>query len=440
MDSLILLMLGAVLFLLFGSWAERTSIVPMADFKVVYYGSRCLLEHCDPYSPVEIEHVFLSEGGENPADSTFMRHAWRRIIAVFIYLPTASLLTAPFALLAWGPAHVLWMMLIAVSFLLAAYLALSLSESDAPLVSAGLIALFVASSGLLLEFGNSAGVAASLCVVAVWCFLQERMVIAGVLCLAVSLAMKPQDAGLVWLFFLLASGTYRRLAWQSLAATIVLSVPGVVWVWCMAPHWIEELRRNFQVSAAHGGLTAPGPTDVNAQATGAAMVNLQTLVSLIRDDPRFYNLVTYGICGALLAVWVVVTLRSRRSPARDRLALASIAALSMLPVYHRQHDTRLLLLMFPAFALLWAEGGAVAWLALLVTGAGIVFTANTMMQLLGIFAHHWQLASAGLAGRTLNVLMTRPAPIILLIISIFYLWTYVRHVQAAKPKIETSEG
>lgn len=430
-DGLILLMFGGLAFLLLGIARERGSVAPMADFKVVYYGSRCLLEHCDPYKPAEIEHVFLSEGGEKRGDSAYMRNAWHGIIAVFIYLPTASFLTVPFALLQWGPAHVLWMALIAASFLLAAYLALSLTEKEAPLISAGLLALFVASSGLLLEFGNSAGIAASLCVIAVWCFLRDRMAVAGVLCLAASLAVKPQDAGLVWLFFLLCSGTYRTRAWQSLIATIALSVPGLVWVWRIAPHWVAELHRNMVVSAAPGGLTDPGPADVHTTVNGAVIVNLQTVVSLARDDPRFYNSVTYIICGALVLVWVIATLRSRRSPARDRLALAAIAALSMLPVYHRQHDTRMLLLMFPAFALLWSEGGATAWLALLVTAAGTVLTASTMMQLLAILARHWHLATEGLGARVLNVFMIRPAPIVLSVVGVFYLWAYVRYTLRA---------
>jgi uncharacterized SAM-binding protein YcdF (DUF218 family) len=89
------------------------------------------------------------------------------------------------------------------------------------------------------------------------------------------------------------------------------------------------------------------------------MVNLQTVISVFWDDPRIYNATSYIACGALLLAWVFVTVRFRFSPARTWLALAAIAALSLLPIYHRQQDTKLLLLTIPACVVLWTEGGLV---------------------------------------------------------------------------------
>ena len=429
MDSLVLLLLGAVVFLLWGGIAARQSIVSMVDFKAVYYSARCLIEHGDPYDRSELERVYLAEGGENPSAPPASRTTLREAATVDVNLPATLLLVAPIAVLGWGPAHVLWMILIAASFLLAAYLMWSCTEEHAPLICAALIGLFVATSALLLEIGNTAGIATGLCVIAAWCFLKERSVAAGVVCLAVSLVMKPQDAGLVWLFFLPAGGVYRKRAWQTLAVAVVLSVPAVLWVSAAAPHWIQELHANLAMTGAHGSLNDPGPAHVSPLTRGAIIINLQTLVSMWRDDPGLYNPVTYVVCGALLAVWAVATLLSRRSEKRDWLALATAAALAMLPVYHRQHDTRLLLLMFPAFAVLWAEGGVTGWLALAMTGAGVVLTANVALQLLGILAGHWHLAAGGWGARALNLLMVRPAPIVLSGVTLFYLWIYVRHVR-----------
>lgn len=55
----------------------------------------------------------------------------------------------------------------------------------------------------------------SLCIIAVWCFMKERLAIVGVVCLAVNLLMKPYDSDLMWLCFLLAGAViadefYRR--------------------------------------------------------------------------------------------------------------------------------------------------------------------------------------------------------------------------------------
>lgn len=427
-DSLVLLLLGAVVFVLWGVKAERGSIVAMADFKSVYYGARCMLEHVDPYNGTALERIYVSEGGENPAISESARAQLRKVVGIDVNLPTALFLVAPIAALAWAPAHVLWMALIAAGLLIAGWLMWRASDEYASVCAAALIGFLVASSELLLEVGNTAGIAVSLCVIAAWCFVEERFVAAGVVCMAVSLAIKPQDAGLVWLFFLLGGAVYRRRALQSLVVTVALSLPGILWVSTLSPHWMQEMRANLALTEVRGALNNPGPVNFHAEGIGAMLVNLQTVVSLIRDNPRFYNSVTYCVCGALLLVWAVATLRSRRSPARDWLALAAIAALSMLPVYHRQHDTRLLLLMFPAFAMLWARGGPRARLAFVLSAATMVLTANPVMRILAGMALYWHLAAGGVAKRLLAVLMTRPAPLILLAVGIFYLWIYARFV------------
>ena len=197
----------------------------------------------------------------------------------------------------------------------------------------------------------------------------------GILCLAVSLALKPHDAGLVWLYFLLAGGAYRKRALQTLAATIAISLPAVLWVGQVSPHWIQELHSNVLTLSVHGGLLDPGPASTGSHGLDM-LVSLQAGLSVFWDDPRFYNLASYLVCAPLVLAWGWVTLRTRPSARNAWLALAAIAALSMLPVYHRQVDARLLLLTVPACAMLWAEGGRIGRLALAVTTAGLVLTGD----------------------------------------------------------------
>ena len=49
LDALYLLLLGSAVFLLLGAALEYSSPVSMADFKAVYYGARCMIQHVDPY-------------------------------------------------------------------------------------------------------------------------------------------------------------------------------------------------------------------------------------------------------------------------------------------------------------------------------------------------------------------------------------------------------
>jgi hypothetical protein len=156
------------------------------------------------------------------------------------------------------------------------------------------------------------------------------------------------------------------------------------------------------------------------------LIDLQTVFSLFRDDPRFYNPASYLLCGALLLAWSVRTLKSHVSPRAAWLALAAIAPLTMLVSYHRSYDAKLLLLTIPACAMLCAEGGLIKWLALLVTGAAIVLNGDIPSAILNIIAVSLHAGAEGFRAKMMTVVLLRPAPIILLVAGVFYLWVYLR--------------
>jgi hypothetical protein len=421
LDGLYLLLLGSVIFVLLGVIVESSAVVTTVDYKVVYYSARCLIQHIDPYQENEVLRIYQAESADRPLESEKVR----QIVSRYMYLPTAFAVTVPFALLPWGPAHILWLTLTIGSVIVASFLIWNVGADFAPIVSGVLIGFFLANSEVLVVLCNPAGIAVSLCVVAVWCFIRERFVPAGILCLAVSLVVKPQDAGLVWLYFLLAGGVYRRRALQTLVATLALGLPGILWVWSVAPNWLQEWRSNILAFSVHGGINDPGPASTGGHGLGM-LVNLQAVLSVFRDDPHFYNPVSYLICVPLLLLWLIVTLRSRPTPAKAWIGLAAIAALSMLPVYHHLYDSKILLLTVPACAMLWAEGGLIGWLALLVNTAGFALNGDvTWAIVLGLIGR-LHMPPSGLSEQLLIALQVFPAPLILLVIGVFYLWVYAR--------------
>jgi hypothetical protein len=427
-DGMYLVGLASAIFVLLGLALEHGSPSAMVDFKVVYYSARCLLEHGDPYRESDLLAVYRREAGASTADTVKTRQIETR----YIYLPTAFPVTAPFAVLGYGPAHVLWMALTAGSFILASFLMWSLAAGDAPLLAGLLVATVLANSELLMILGNAAGVALSLCLIAAWCFLKERYVAAGVVCMAVSLVLKPQDSGLVWLYFLLAGGLYRRRALETLAAVAAISVPAVLWISLAAPHWPGEMRANMAALSAHGAVSDPGPASSGAHGLGA-ITDLQAVISVFRDDPRVYDPVSYVVCGAILLVWAWKTLRTRATQSSAWLALASVSALTMLPMYHRQYDAKLVLLMIPACAMLWAEGGRTKWLAAALSAAGVILLADFPMAIFILAINSYRLPTTGLGGELLTYAQIFPVPIILLSIAVFYLWVYVRMGRDAGP-------
>jgi hypothetical protein len=301
----------------------------------------------------------------------------------------------------------------------------NLTAEFAPLAGGALIAFLVVNSELLLVTSNAAGIVLSLTAVAVCCFLRNRSVPVGVACLAFALLVKPQDAGLVWLYFLLAGGVQRKRALQTLLLTAALSLPAVLWVSHAVPNWTGELHANLSTAATRGGTSDPGPASQAGHGL-AGVISLQSAISAFRDDPRFYNSASYLICAPLLLVWALITLRSRFTPARAWLALASVSALTMLPVYHRQYDAKLLLLTVPACMMLWREESPHKWPALLVTMASFVVTGDlTWAVLLGVI-NHLHLPATPLGAQVSMSLQMIPQPLVLLATGAFYLWAYTR--------------
>ncbi len=431
-DGHYLLLLGILVFILLGAALENASTAPMIDFKGLYYPSRCLIQHCDPYSDSEILRIYQAEGADiaTAHDSNL---ASNRLIATHnVYPPTTLSFTVIFAMLPWGAASILWMTLTIVSLIIASLLVWNLGADYAPIISGGLIGLLLASSELIVMTGNVAGIAIGLCVIAVLCFFRERFVLFGILCFAISLALKPHDTGLVWLYFFLAGGVYRKRALQTFLATVALCLPFVLWVWRVAPHWMQELHATLSAYSVHGGLSDPGPASKGGHGLGM-IVDLQVAISYFWDDPRIYNTASYIVFASLLLVWAFFTLRSRPTPARTWLALASITPLTMLPFYHRQLDTMLLLLTVPACALLWAEGGLIGRFALLINTMGLVLTGYLPWAIFFSLISNLHLHSTRFSEQLFRIVQTFPTPLILLVMSVFYLWVYVRRCSVHAP-------
>jgi hypothetical protein len=395
----------------------------MIDFKGVFYDARCLFQHADPYEVGEPLRVYLADGGPEPEPTDW---GPRQALALDTNLPTTSVFIAPFAMLPWGTAQLLWTILTVGSLIVAAFLMWNLGANYAPLLSGTLICFVLANTEIFFPCGNTAGIVISLCMVAVWCFLRERFVWAGILCLAVSLAIKPHDAGFVWLYFLLAGKVHRKRALQTLLIAAVLGLAAIAWVTPIAPHWMQELHSNIAAHQLPGGVDNPGLA--NATNRGPIIIiDLQSTVSVFRNDPRIYNSVSYLVCGTLLLVWAIRALRSRFSQTSAWFALAAVVPFTLLVTYHRPYDAKLLMLAVPACAMLWAKCGSTRWLALLVTSAGFAFTGDMSLTILDLHTKNLHISTAELSGQLLTVVLTRPTQLALLAMGIFYLWIYMRY-------------
>ena len=81
----------------------------------------------------------------------------RKTETQLIYLPTAFTVTIPFALFPFGPAHIVWLAVTALSLVVSALLIWHIAAAYAPVLSGGLIAFALANCPLFLAIAGPGG-------------------------------------------------------------------------------------------------------------------------------------------------------------------------------------------------------------------------------------------------------------------------------------------
>jgi hypothetical protein len=406
----------------------------MSDIRPIYYGARVLLHGEDPYPQLSILRAFQAESGDRIPD---MPSIWQQETRP-VYMPSAMVLGLPLALLPWGAAQAVWMLLTTAALVLAAFLILQSGSKITPDVSLILVCVLIANCESDIALGNPASISVGFCVIAAWCFLEDRLPVAGIWLLAVSLCVKPHNAGWIWLYFVLAGGLLRKRAMQTLAAAFAIMAPSILWVSAVGPQWVRELQLNLNYFGVRDGLNDPGPTGVSFR-TACPIIDLQSIFSIFRNDPRFYNAATYLVFGVLFVIFAFATVRSRYTARRAWLALAVVVPLSMLVTYHRPYDAKLLLLAIPACVLLWSGRGVAGRLALGITTAAIVVTADIPLSLYVANVKPHIAATSGWLEKLVMVPFARPVPVVLLVMTVFYLFVYVKEMRDGSRQADFSK-
>jgi len=101
----------------------------------------------------------------------------------------------------------------------------------------------------------------------------------------------------------------------------------------------------------------------------------------------------------------------------------------MLPVYHRHHDARLLLLAVPACAVLWAERYFAGRIGILIAFLAIALTGDIPRAILENLEAGHRFAASDLGSKVQMIVFNRPAALALLIMTLFFLWLYTRPVR-----------
>ena len=421
----LLILLSSAISIATGVLLDHRSQATTANYRAIYYGARTVFRGADPYISAEFQRVYDLESRQYPSDPV-QKQLFTRALTICVNLPTTLFLIAPLAKLSWGISHVIWLALIAVSFTIAGLLAFDLGCDYAPRLSLFLVCFTLANSEVLFAVGNTAGLAVSFCVIAIWCFMRNRATWLGIICLSASLLLKPHDSGLLWAYLIVLGGSMRKRAVWTLILCIAVAIPSIVWISRVAPAWNSELKANLAITSQRGDISDPGPASNSRRGSADVIIDLQTVFSLFRDDPGFYNSAAILLSAAMLALVLFAGIRMQDHSAQSWYAIAALAALTMLPSYHRPYDARLLLLAIPACAMLWAQGSRLHRAQSLVTIGAILLTADIPLAILGLLTKNLDTEQMSLLATIFALPIIRPVPLILLFLAVLYSLTYVR--------------
>ncbi len=298
------------------------------DFAVVFAGAKVWAAGGNPYDPATLNAAWADAGGP----TSFLPGG-----RTAVYPPSAFVAVAPWAGFSWLHAKILWLGLGVASYLGMAALALrSLNGPARGWLLAGILAFAPAHTAISLgqpslpAFGLMAAAAAP----AVWRWPSG-------LALGLACALKPQLGG-VFVLYALCRRRWACVLTAGTVATALLAI-GAVRLELAGVPWRHDLARNLAVLAEHEGGVGVG------NKLRHDLIHLAVPLHALGLPER-----SAGILGAALAGGMFLWAFARRphDSARadgDLAALALLAALLPLPVYHRIYDATPLI-----FAAAWA--------------------------------------------------------------------------------------
>ena len=331
--AIVLLFLAAAQFAA-RSYRHRDGLL-LWDFGSVYSAARAWIGGADPYDIEQVRQTWRA---------TEVRPEYTAEFWSAVYPPPTLLMLAPLGALPAPLAFAIWALLLAalVGAMLAALLdlaGLTWREPRGLLLIGGTLASAPMQFGLLS--GQPSVFAAAVTLLGIWCCARARDALGGVL-IGLACAFKPHVA-VPFLAYYLVLRRWRVVAVAGAIVCVIVSA-ALIAMQLSQPNWIAQWIAAIQHTTASGAVndhTRTGPFRDQ-------IMDLQLLLVAFLRDPLPLR-VAIACVVALLLAWFVRAFPRQVNRSHELLPLAALAALSLLPVYHRVYDGALL-----SLALAWA--------------------------------------------------------------------------------------
>lgn len=325
----ILVFLAAAEFVVRGPWRYLQERGTWNDLSQNYTASRLWLSGKSPADPKNFQALWWQEGLSRLDLTDIRTH--------LAPPPGGLLIMAPVAALPWKMAKITWMVLLLISFAATVWSLLVVSglrsnESCTLAFIAGSLALAPFHTGL--ASGNPTILVIGLCAVAIWAGTTQHEIASGVL-FGVACTMKPHLAAFLVLYYL--ARRRWRLFTVAMSCAVGLNLIALSYLYIHGSPWFHDYLKN-----AKGFVTANSiDSFASDNPSRFTLINLQVPLFSITGSSSSSNLWAFALCGVLICVWLYwVARRECRPP--QLLSLSAIAAIALLPVYHRFYDAALL--------------------------------------------------------------------------------------------------
>lgn len=309
------------------------------DFLSPYIQAKAWAHGKDPYSEQSLIFFWPSDNQRPPwVDSEAASGVLEAKRGIPSPYPLSSLVVlSPLTLLPWSVALFVWIAVSVAAVALSPFALLSICgcsmfDLRGQLFLAAALALAPLHTGL--GTANPAMLAVSLAVGTVWAAHHGRQKTAGVL-LAIAVCLKPTVAGALLLYYLVRREW--KVAGIACAAAALIGVLGVSRLALAGAPWLasyfESTRKMFSAGSLDD-FTRPDAIRLN-------MINAQVLFYGMLKNASLANQLARLLGAALLASWLWVRCRGRRSS--ELLEISAISVLSLIPAYHRFYDAALLI-------------------------------------------------------------------------------------------------
>jgi hypothetical protein len=332
----ILLLTFGVLQLGFRGMQRVRSDIPLWDFVSVHAAVRTWIGGGDPYDLKAVTETWGREGIFADRDVSYF---------ATVYPPTSLFMIIPLALLPAIAAMGAWL---AIMLALLAFQFRALAELARIYWHDGRFLLLVgaAVASAPLQFGILSGQlsipAIALCIIALSLAQNERDVLAGIL-LGLACGLKPQVAGAFVAYYLVVRRF--KLAGVAIAVGSAIGVMALAAMKLTHINWVTGWKQSILATQVLNAVNDYGWGNKFRD----EIIDLKMLLVSAIHDPQMLKLAIGVIVLGLLAWYAFVFFKRRWTGVNELLPLAGLAAISLLPIYHRVYDVTLLTL-----ALAWA--------------------------------------------------------------------------------------